>query len=283
MVFRVSELLRLRIPDFDVSATKVHLAQWNGRENPLDVFHEGQFERWQENQTQRNFQRRYVLSLIQTNRPDIWLFAGLWQRIGGPERRAETWLTSLGQDAPECWVYNLAPVSGANSLSGRLHVRFEKSARANYRNMETLDDQIIVSSLVETPRGFLRFQSYKTTRLNFRKLRLMAQERPEDWQTALSAVGGVYLITHENGAQYVGSASGETGFWGRWLNYASTGHGDNQLMIETLGPDALVGANALQFSILETFDPSTPREDILLRENWWKVTLGSRAHGLNLN
>ncbi|MGR3467345.1 MAG: hypothetical protein ACU0CI_05650, partial [Shimia sp.] len=53
---------------------------------------------------------------------------------------------------------------------------------------------------------------------------------PRTWRAALGASGGVYLLVTDTGAQYVGSASGEDGFWGRWQAYAANGHGGNVLL-----------------------------------------------------
>lgn len=51
---------------------------------------------------------------------------------------------------------------------------------------------------------------------------------PLAWQEVLRNVKGVYLaVCKETGKQYVGSAKGEESLWGRFLDYAKTGHGGN--------------------------------------------------------
>jgi hypothetical protein len=56
------------------------------------------------------------------------------------------------------------------------------------------------------------------------------EEAHQDWRTRLEAVAGVYLILADTaGHQYVGSAYGAAGVWGRWEQYAKTGHGENKL------------------------------------------------------
>lgn len=51
---------------------------------------------------------------------------------------------------------------------------------------------------------------------------------PATWISALSAARGVYLLTcPRTKEQYVGSAYGADGFWGRWQAYAAIGHGGN--------------------------------------------------------
>ena len=58
-------LLALDDPEITPMNTKVHLACWNGKEHPLDVYLAGAFEEWQASQKLLNFQRPLVLSLIQ--------------------------------------------------------------------------------------------------------------------------------------------------------------------------------------------------------------------------
>jgi hypothetical protein len=41
---------------------------------------------------------------------------------------------------------------------------------------------------------------------------------------------GVYLLTFADGQQYVGSASGDQGFWQRWSDYVRNGHGGNRIL-----------------------------------------------------
>ncbi|MCK7657720.1 hypothetical protein, partial [Shewanella sp. JNE4-2] len=61
--------------------SKIHLAGWNGSENPLDVFLAGEFEEWQSWQSKQNFNREYIVSLIQLPEPDTWLFVGVYHSI----------------------------------------------------------------------------------------------------------------------------------------------------------------------------------------------------------
>jgi len=76
------DLLKQWEPDFTPAHTKVHLARYNGKKHPLDVFLEGRFDEWQSLQSQRSFEKDYVVSLIQAGRPTRWLFAGLFRRKG---------------------------------------------------------------------------------------------------------------------------------------------------------------------------------------------------------
>jgi hypothetical protein len=101
---------------------------------------------------------------------------------------------------------------------------------------------------------------------------------PQSWRAALESVRGVYLLVTEQGQQYVGSAYGADGFFGRWRHYAANGHGGNR---ELMRLD--LDLRDYQVSILEVASPEMSAADIIAREGAWKEKLGARAHGLNAN
>lgn len=101
---------------------------------------------------------------------------------------------------------------------------------------------------------------------------------PFAWSQVLRNTRGIYLLVHrESGQQYVGSAYGDDGFFGRWKCY-SDGHGGNVALKE-------LGANAEAFdaSILEVMGSDASNEQIFDRESLWKKKLGTRVKGLNKN
>lgn len=102
-----------------------------------------------------------------------------------------------------------------------------------------------------------------------------------DWQSSLSAVAGVYLIlSQDTGAQYVGSAYGSEGIWGRWQQYAANGHGSNVMLRELVETDERY-PEAFQYSLLQVLPKSTTPAEVIRWENQYKMKLGSRAIGLN--
>lgn len=104
---------------------------------------------------------------------------------------------------------------------------------------------------------------------------------------AMSQVYAVYVITDTTsgyGIQYVGSASGADGLWGRWRDYVNA-HGKvgNVLLDQWLEqhPDHI---HSLQYSVLHVLDKSMHEpEDILRWEGLYKRKLGTRESGLNAN
>lgn len=100
---------------------------------------------------------------------------------------------------------------------------------------------------------------------------------PKSWMAALRSSRGVYLLTcPKTKEQYVGSATGEEGFWGRWQAYIHTGHGGN-LGLKSRDP------SDYQVSILEVAGTSATTDDILTMEGRWQSKLQSREMGLNRN
>lgn len=100
---------------------------------------------------------------------------------------------------------------------------------------------------------------------------------PKGWIAALTAARGVYLLTcPRTREQYVGSATGESGFFGRWLTYAGDGHGGN-VGLKSRDP------SDYQVSILEVSGSSATVEEIIGAEQLWKAKLQSREMGLNRN
>jgi hypothetical protein len=100
---------------------------------------------------------------------------------------------------------------------------------------------------------------------------------PSSWRTALSAATGIYLLVNpDTGKQYVGSAQGTDGFWGRWEQYAASGHGGNRRMQDVPAADYLV-------SVLEVASASAGSESLMKLETRWKQKLLSRKFGLNAN
>lgn len=96
------------------------------------------------------------------------------------------------------------------------------------------------------------------------------------WINALRSVKGIYLLTcPKTKEQYVGKASGEAGFWGRWQDYVNNSHGGN-VMLKGRDP------SDYQVSILETVG-SANESDLDALEDRWKRKLQSREMGLNAN
>lgn len=118
--------------------------------------------------------------------------------------------------------------------------------------------------------------------MTHRELTELIRKGNREWRARLSAVAGVYLILDaKTGKQYVGSASGAQGIWGRWSEYADNGHGENKLLKELVEANASVYPNAFTYSVLQMLPKTYAREVVLKSEHRYKKKLGSQAFGLN--
>jgi len=128
------------------------------------------------------------------------------------------------------------------------------------------------------------FPGYEKVILGHTELQLIVRDVEPTWKTALSTIGGVYLILDRStGKQYVGSASGAGGIWQRWGNYASDGHGGNRELRLLVGAEGVPRAGHFQYSILEVLSRSEMEAGVIARENHWKLALGTRQFGNNPN
>ena len=104
-----------------------------------------------------------------------------------------------------------------------------------------------------------------------------------EWYRMLSSISGVYIILDTmNGKQYIGSAYGRGGIWGRWKSYSKTPSGGNKLLIELL-KNKPRRHKYFQFSIIRVLEPSSTKDEVIKQEVLAKKKLGSRAFGLNSN
>lgn len=167
-------------------------------------------------------------------------------------------------------IYNLQDMAEISEYSGRIIIEWGAGTRSWVQWARPGTKPII--ELLEHPE--------KPPFPGFSKFAAELDEIPylhATWLSALSAVGGVYLLVcPETGEQYVGVAYGAGGIIGRWQSYVENGHGGNA---------KLKARKRTQYklAILEIFSLDTPFTEAIEREIAWKLKLGSRAHGLNSN
>jgi len=206
------------------------------------------------------------------NLNDDTMFAGLY---------AVTYRGLLKKDTPRphmegidkagsCDAYNLTLQDTLSDLIGRLFIDWGPGALAWVQHADRNNKP--VKELCKTFQepvfpGFLNFIQSLSKLGNF----------PKSWISALQSSRGIYLLTcPKTKEQYVGSATGEEGFWGRWQDYVRTGHGGN------LGLKSR-DLSDYQISILEVAGTIATTEDILKMEGRWQSKLQSQEMGLNRN
>ena len=154
---------------------------------------------------------------------------------------------------------------------GRLVIEWSGLERSWYRWAHK--NTFPIAQLLETSSFAEQMPDWKEISLTWMELNSL----PSAWQTSMSQWRGIYLIFDAlDGKSYVGSAYGADNILGRWLNYASTGHGGNKALRKR-DPTNFI------FSILERVSPDLDTESVVSLESTWKRRLNTREYGLNEN
>jgi len=212
-------------------------------------------------------------------------FLGVY-RVANGRRRTPA---DIPEDSPfQDWLnqpgyfYELEYVPQFADLEGRVVVEWGAGALAWHQYMKNKP----VIEIFPSGRALQPFSDYLDFTLSYRELQeLMTNEAAHrDWQSSLSAVAGIYMILAETtGQQYVGSAYGLTGIWGRWQQYAANGHGNNKLLKQVIKDDPEHYPKSFRYSVLQVLPKSTKDSEVIRWETQYKHKLGSRATGLNAN
>jgi hypothetical protein len=252
-----------------------HAGAARGR-TPYELWRDNrpQFELYQSTQNilaRKTFAASYWAVFV-VNFNNETMFAGLY---------AARYRGLLDQDTPKphmdgidkagsCDIYELTRQDTLSDLIGTLFINWGAGTRAWIQYAHRHDKPVTeLRPAFQEPAfpGFLNFIQPLSTLDNL----------PRGWVAALQSSRGVYLLTcPKTKEQYVGSATGEEGFWGRWGNYIQTGHGGN-VGLKSREP------SDYQVSILEVAGSSATQEDILAMEGRWQSKLQSPAMGLNRN
>lgn len=182
---------------------------------------------------------------------------------------------------PDHVYYELTRVAGYETLENRVVIHWGKAALAWHQKATNKPVHQVL------PRGHLLqvFDDYLDFTLSHSQLQYLFAhpDANAEWRARLSAVAGVYLILDTlSGKQYVGSASGGEGIWGRWAAYAANGHGGNAALRHLVDSSPAHPA-AFTYSVLQILPKSTARAEVLALEQRYKTKLGSLATGLNSN
>lgn len=202
------------------------------------------------------------------------LFVGLYELFGYADVAPE-WIDPLHQQTSaqigrELDIYAYSRLPNFDRYSGCLKIEWGDGKRSWNQRAHQQD-----KSIVELTQAFKEpdFPGFTSFICNLGAL----PNIPASWIAALSAVRGVYLLTcprtHE---QYVGSAYGGSGLWGRWQSYLATGHGGNEGLRSRDPSD-------YQVSVLEVAGSGATANDVIAMEQMWKTKLQSREMGLNRN
>lgn len=189
-------------------------------------------------------------------------------------------------DLKKDYYYDLEKMDVLEDLQDRLVIDYGGTRNIVHVNWRTIAEKPVVgiSSRV--------FEKYENIIWKFSDIeRYIGHEAMySDLYLSLSSVNGIYLIIDTvDYSQYIGSASGKEGIWGRWRDYLKTnGTGGNKKLKTHLekNPERY---KKLQFTILEaiprTGNEGKDKEFVQRREVWYKRKFLTRNDetGLNMN
>lgn len=273
MEIHLSDILNFENPE----DYKIHLATWNGKVQPLEVFvrDKEEWEGWNSWRSEKDdFNRQYIFSLMDYyHESNEWLFGGVYEVV---ERLGVT----RGKG------YKIRLTGQFKPYIGRLKLHWKRSGRAKSRKLENYLEDFTVSEILREEYTGAIFCGYEHIKHDFHVLENIFMRSKPDWKAALYSVKGVYLIIDKsNGKKYVGSAYGTDGIWSRWLCYIGNGHGHNDeltKLIKAKGKD--YARRNFRFSLLEYRPMKTDDKEIITRETYWKEALLSRGEfGYNKN
>jgi len=266
------------IPFLEKKAGQIKIHCAIGRVNKLEAliqFSKKKFKEWQEDQNNKNFERDYILSIIYMAKNE-WLFGGIYKSVNVNQVKS-------GKRKGK-YLYETKLLDVGKDLIGKLVVSFEKDFRASYLLMEKYLDKLTVCEIRRQEYKFDPFPGYTNVNLQFDLLKEIIENNETSWETALSNVKGIYLISDKvTGKLYIGSAYGNDAFWQRWAEYTKNGHGNNKLLKETISKNGKEYASNFTFSILEIFGINTMDDEIRDKESFWKERLLTRKFGYNEN
>jgi len=269
----------LQTADFDVTDIRLLRHKDNraakGR-TPYELWRDNrqQFDLYQATQGVKNeskLRARYWASFVGTP-SDETLFVGIYSVKSRRLLEQDTPMPHMdGVDkAGSCHVYDLAPEPRLDDLIGKMLIDWGLGDRAWIQRADKQNKRIIELRTEFKEPDFPGF-------LNFIESLSRLDKLPKGWITVLQSSKGIYLLTcPKTKEQYVGSATGDGGFWSRWQDYAQTGHGGD-VALKSRDP------SDYQISILEVAGTASTTEDIIKMEGLWKSKLQSREMGLNRN
>lgn len=182
----------------------------------------------------------------------------------------------------DAYLYKLSETTLFSDLKDRLVIEWGSATQSWYQGA-TNHKQIIAINSQEK----FHFEGYESCIYTFDKLQEIIDDMGmsvyEEHYRALSRVKGVYLIVDTtDGKQYIGSAYGDKGIFGRWSEYVNTHHGGNIELIKLLQKEP-ERYKKFRFTILKIFSEGASDKEVLDAETLYKAKLGTTEFGLNDN
>ncbi len=185
-------------------------------------------------------------------------------------------------------VYDIQELEGFEALKDKVVIEWGKGTLSWMQNWTTEKEVKRIEQKGDID-GIPPFSRYEDVILNFPQLRKVVEDK--EWKSKLESLNCVYLILDKaTGKQYVGVTYKDVrpgvknGILSRWTEYASTGHGNNKMLIDLLSKEGFDYAKQnFQWTILETLPLNVTPKVAIDRETLYKEKFGTREHGYNEN
>ncbi|KAA0678203.1 GIY-YIG nuclease family protein [Azospirillum brasilense] len=257
---------------------------WLAEERPdlFEVFQSAQGQQLEKAMSKA----RYIASFV-AHGPGRALFVGMYELTGSTSIPMQTFwdwpgnaeLRAFGMQGPseddprtEILMFQQQHLDSYAHWKGKLIIDWPPPERSWWRRAH--QNEMPVHAILEDSALERGMPHWTELVLSWDELNVL----PRRWRETLSQWRGIYFIRdRSDGKAYVGSAAGADNLFGRWKNYAETGHGGNKLLRKR-DPQNFV------FSVLQRTSPDMTIEEIVQLEAGWKVRLGTHAlDGLNDN
>lgn len=278
----ILELLGLR--GLDVTKNIKVARHKDTRIDVHELFAKEEFELYQSYQEKDRFKNcKYLVSCLGIPYNQA-LFVGVYEvkntkKINGfPKDKNVSFQGKVKVESK--YLYELEKMTGFEDLEGRLVIKWNEIGQLWCVNLKTREKE--VAQIL--PKAFVRdFPGYNEVKLFHMEMKKIVQDPTSNpvWHKMLSSINAVYLIVDTtNGQQYVGSAYGQDGLFGRWKTYAQNGHGNNKKLMDILNnqPNRV---NSFKYSILQTYPATLTKAEVIKEEMNYIDKLGTRAFGLN--
>ena len=179
------------------------------------------------------------------------------------------------------FFYRMEEVSGFDELNERVIIDWGKSAITWHQWLHKNDKEVVA---IERKGIDWVCPDYEEIMLSYEQLQRVFNEQISVWKNKLSASNCIYVISDsKSGNLYVGSTYNREGIWGRWKDYASTGHGGDVELVKLLEADPEYAKKYFTWAILQVLPLGIQDEKAISIETLWKNKLGRTACALNRN
>lgn len=179
------------------------------------------------------------------------------------------------------FYYKMAEVSGFEELNERVIIDWGKSTITWHQWLHKNDKEVVA---IERKGIDWVCPDYEEIILSYEQLQRIFKDQISVWKNKLSSSNCIYVISDsKSGSLYVGSTYNREGIWGRWKDYASTGHGGDVELIKLLEADSEYAKKYFTWAILQVLPLGIQDEKAIRIETLWKNKLGRSACSLNKN